>query len=122
MAASRRLLGTGLGLGRLAIGAGLWAAPQQVGRALGFERLDSAAVAVARIAATRDFLLGLAQLATLDDPRWAARAAAAGMSADAADAVAFAAAYAQGEREAGIRGLALALPATALGWWLWRTS
>ena len=113
-----RLIAGGLACGRLAIGVGLWLAPQHTARALGFDSVDSRGLALGRIAATRDFLLGLAQLESTREPARFRRVSAAGMAADAADAVAFGFAFAQGERRAGVRGLALALPATAVGAWL----
>lgn len=122
MTSSARAAGLGLGLGRLAIGAGLWLAPRQAARALGFDELDSRGLVLGRLAGTRDFLLGLAQLSALGDPPRFQHVARAGMVADAADAIAFAAAISQGERVAGLRGLALAVPATVLGFWLARSA
>jgi hypothetical protein len=118
MANEVRLVATGLAAGRLAIGVGLWLAPRHAARALGFESIDSRGITLSRIAATRDFLLGLAQLESIRDPGRFRRVSAAGMAADAADAVAFGLAFAQGERRAGLRGLALAVPATVIGAWL----
>lgn len=118
MGDSERVIAGGLAVGRLAIGLGLWLAPQQTARALGFDSVDTRGLTLGRVAATRDFLLGLAQLESIREPARFRRVSAAGMAADAADALAFGLAFAQGERRAGLRGLALAIPATAVGAWL----
>ena len=119
MASSAKLLGAGLALGRIAIGAGLWIAPQPTARALGFDRVDTRALMLGRIAATRDLVLGIWQLASIDDPAALRRVSAAAAVADAGDTLTFALAAAGGdEREAGMRGVAVALPATLAGLWL----
>jgi hypothetical protein len=118
MTGSARAVATGLGLGRLAIGAGLWLAPQQAARTLGFKDFDSRALALGRVAATRDLVLGVWQLRSLNDQAELRRAAAVTAAADAADAVAFADLLRRGERAAGLRGLAAAVPAAVAGAWL----
>jgi hypothetical protein len=114
-----RPLAIGLAAGRLAIGAGLWLAPRRCARALGFEALDSTGLALARIAATRDLVLGAWQLRALDD-RERLRTATLGVGlADTGDALAFTLALADRRtRRAGVRGLAGALPAALAGLWL----
>jgi hypothetical protein len=122
-----RTIAAGLALGRAAIGAGVWLAPERAFGALGFERRrrpSGAAVAMARLAATRDLLLAVEGLRALDDPARLRQTSLAGAAADAGDAVAFALALARrdGIDRAAIRGLAAAIPATALGAWLaWRS-
>jgi hypothetical protein len=117
-----RLVAIGLAAGRLAIGAALWLAPNASGRALGFGRLDRRALALARLAATRDLVLGGWQLRSLGERAELRRASTAVAAADAADAVAFALLLrSDAERAAGLRGLAGALPASLAGAWLvWR--
>ncbi len=119
-----RTTAIGLAAGRLAIGAGLWLAPRHALAALGFGEADDRAVALARIAASRDLVLGLWQLAALDDPGELRRASVAVAAADGGDAIAFALALpSAGSRGAALRGLAGAVPATIAGAWLtWRLS
>ncbi|HXV52047.1 MAG TPA: hypothetical protein VD765_02370, partial [Solirubrobacterales bacterium] len=85
-----RLAGLGLAVGRRAIGAGLWLAPGPSSRALGFERLDGPALALARIAATRDLALGAWQLSALGHRSRLGRATGAIAAVDAGDALTFA--------------------------------
>jgi len=115
-----RLTALGLAAGRLVIGAGLWLAPRRSLAALGFAEIDSTAVALARIAATRDLVLGAWQLRSLGDPRELRRASAAVAVADAGDALTFGIALRAGaaNRTAGLRGLAGAVPAAIAGAWL----
>ncbi len=114
-----RTMAIGLGAGRLAIGAGLWLAPRQALVALGFGEADERALALARIGATRDLVLGLWQLGSLGDPGELRRASIAGAATDAGDAVAFALTLSSAaHRNAALRGLAGAVPATVAGLWL----
>jgi hypothetical protein len=109
------------GLGRVAIGLGLLAAPEHAARALGFEQVNTATVAVSRIAGVRDFVLGISTLAALDDRDRLRAATLANAAADAGDTLAFAAALGTSERRAAALGLGAALPATVAGVWaLWR--
>jgi len=112
---TERLVAIGLAAGRIAIGAGIWLAPGLAGRALGFERLDGAALALGRIAATRDLILGGWQLGSLGDREQLRRATTAVALADAGDTLTFALAR---NTEAGRRGLAGAAPAALAGLWL----
>ena len=106
------------GLGRMLIGAALAAAPRQALGALGFRDAPESAIVVSRIAGGRDFVLGAMTLLAIDDPERLRRAHLACAAVDAGDAAAFAATLASGgEREAGIRGLAAAVPATVAGIW-----
>jgi hypothetical protein len=107
-----------LGAGRVAIGAGLWLAPRRSATALGFGEIDGPALTLGRIAATRDLVLGIWQLRTIDDPRRLRAAALATATADVGDALAFTLALRSDEaalRLAGIRGLAVAAPAAIAG-------
>jgi hypothetical protein len=115
-----RAVAVGLGAGRMAIGAGIWLAPERTFRALGFApRQPGPALALGRVAATRDLLMGAAQLATLADPPRLRRATTTAALADAGDALAFALALrARATRSAGVRGLAAAAAAAATGAWL----
>ena len=111
------------GLGRVAIGLGLLAAPDQAMRALGFTGVSSATVAVGRVAGVRDLVLGIATLAALNDRDRLRVATLANAVADAGDTFAFGAALGASERAAGLRGVAAALPAAVAGaWTAWRLS
>jgi hypothetical protein len=115
---SNRALAIGLAGGRLAIGVGLWLAPALSARLLGFGEIDSRAITLARIAATRDLVIGGWQLGALDDPARLRAASAAAALADTGDALAFALALRAGDREtrrAGLRGLTAAAPAAIAG-------
>jgi hypothetical protein len=119
MASNTKLIGAGLALGRIAIGVGLWVAPEQTARALGVDRIDARSLMLGRLAATRDLVLGVWQLASLDDPAALRRVSTAAAVVDAGDTLTFALAAAGGEeRQAGLRGVAVALPATLTGAWL----
>ncbi len=114
-----RLVAIGLAAGRLSIGAGLWIAPRHAGRALGFDTLEGSGLALARIAASRDLVLGAWQLGALGDRRALRRATVGVAAADAGDAATFALALADKRtRIAGVRGLPAAAVATAAGAWL----
>lgn len=117
--ARERLIAVTLASGRAAIGVSFWLAPNLAARSLGFERLDDAAKAIARIAGTRDLVLAGWAFGALDDRARLRRASIAVAAADAADALAFALLLRSSEgSRAAVRGLAGAVPATALGWWL----
>jgi hypothetical protein len=107
------------GLGRMAIGIGLAVAPRPALGALGFRDVPDEAVVVSRIAGGRDFVLGALTLLAIDDPDRLRTAHLACAAVDAGDAAAFGAALAQGGdmRDAGVRGLAAAVPATIAGVW-----
>ncbi len=111
-----RTVATGLALGRLVIGAGIWLAPGLAAKALGFGSLDATALALGRIAASRDLVLGAWQLSALNDRQDLRRASLAVAVADGGDALTFALTA----RGAGMRGLAGAVPATIAGAWLVR--
>jgi hypothetical protein len=109
------------GIGRVAIGVAMLAAPEPALRLLGFVEVSPATAAVGRIAGIRDLVLGAVTLAGLEDRARLRAATLANATADAGDTVAFALALGDGERTAGARGLAAALPATVAGLWTaWR--
>jgi hypothetical protein len=114
-----RLVAIGLAAGRIGIGAGLWLAPKLSAKALGFGEPNGPTLAVGRIAATRDLVLGALQLTALDDRERLARISAAVAVCDAGDALTFALALRDPEtRTAGLRGIGAAAAATAAGVWL----
>jgi hypothetical protein len=117
-----RTIAAGLALGRAAIGAGVWLAPEWALGALGFDPRRSRsgpAVTMARLAATRDLVLAAEALRALGDPTRLRQTSLAGAAADAGDGVAFALALARRDgTRAATRGLAAAIPATALGLWV----
>jgi hypothetical protein len=116
------MIAIGLAVGRAAIGAGFWLAPRASARALGLGEIDDRAVAIGRIAGTRDLVLAAWHLSALDDRDDLRRASVAVAAADAGDSVAFALlARAGGELvRPGLVGLAAAVPATIAGSWLVR--
>ena len=119
MRSEAKLVGAALAAGRIAIGAGIWLAPKPAARTLGFDRFDSRALILARILAGRDLVLGVWQASALGNPAALRPVSAAAAIADAGDALAFALALAAGnERSAGLRGVAVALPAAIAGAWL----
>jgi len=119
MRSEAKLVGAALAAGRIAIGAGIWLAPKPAARTLGFDRFDSRALILARILAGRDLVLGVWQASALGNPAALRPVSAAAAIADAGDALAFALALAAGnERGAGLRGVAVALPAAIAGAWL----
>jgi hypothetical protein len=111
------------GLGRVAFGLAMMAAPEPALGALGFREVTPATVTVTRVAGIRDLVLGVVTLAALDDLERLRSATLANATADAGDTLAFMGALARGERDAGLRGLAAALPAAIAGvWTAWRLS
>jgi hypothetical protein len=114
-----RLVGAFLAAGRIAIGAGIWAAPSIAAKALGMEPWRGQALAVARLAATRDMILGAWLARELRGGGSPLTPAAALTACDAGDALTFALLL-PGQPGPGARGLAAAGPATALGAWLVR--
>jgi hypothetical protein len=109
------------GFGRIAFGVAMLTAPEPALRTLGFGDVTPATVAVTRIAGIRDLVLGVVTLGALDDRRRLRAATLANAAADAGDTLAFSAALGSGERDAGLRGLAAALPAAMAGiWTAWR--
>jgi len=121
LGAVERALAVALAAGRVAIGAGIWLAPRRALPALGFEHVadDDDALTLARIAATRDLVLGAWQASALDDRTRLRRATLAVAGCDAGDALAFAVVARRGSRPGlAAKGLAGALPATLAGAWL----
>ncbi len=115
-----RLVGGFLAAGRIAIGVGIWATPSLAAKGLGMKPWGSEALAVARLAATRDLLLGGWLATELKDGGKPLAPAIALTACDAGDALTFALLAARGGEDfrPGLKGLAAAGPATALGAWL----
>jgi hypothetical protein len=110
-----------MGAGRIAIGLGLAFAPRRALRTLGFPDPSTATIAVSRLAGGRDIVVGALILSALDDPPRLRSASLAAAAVDAGDVLTFAAALEEAElRQAALRGLAAAVPATAAGLWLAR--
>jgi hypothetical protein len=111
------------GFARVGIGLGLLAAPEPALRALGFEDVSSATVAIGRLAGIRDLVLGSVTLGALDDRDRLRAATIANAVADAGDSFAFGSALGTAERTAAWRGVAAALPSALAGAWIaWRLS
>lgn len=119
---TEKLVGAALAAGRIAIGAGIWLAPSLTAKALGMKPWEGEALTVARLAGTRDLILGVWLGAELRDGGSPAAPAGALAVCDAGDTLAFALLAARGGENmgAGLRGVAAAGPATALGAWLAR--
>jgi hypothetical protein len=113
-----RLVGGLLAAGRIAIGVGIWTVPALAAKGLGMKGWSGEALAVARLAATRDILLGAWLAAELRDGGKPLAPAAALTACDAGDALTFALLATEGDSAAGLRGLASAGPATVVGAWL----
>ena len=114
-----RALAVNLGLGRAAIGLGLWVAPRLAAKALGFDEPDARTLTIARVAGSRDLVLAVWQLASLDDDEALAKTSRAAAVCDAGDTVAFALALGDpSTRKAGLRGVPLAAAAAVAGFWL----
>jgi hypothetical protein len=115
-----RLVAAALAAGRIAIGAGIWAAPGLTAKALGMKAWNGEALAVARIAATRDVILGAWLGSEIRDGGKPLTPASALFACDAGDTLAFALLAARGGENLrpGMLGLAAAGPATAVGAWL----
>jgi hypothetical protein len=97
------------------------AAPERTLRPLGFREVTPATVAVTRVAGVRDLVLGLVTVAALADRDRLRAATLANTVADAGDTLAFGLALRGEERDAGLRGVAAALPAAIAGVWArWR--
>ena len=119
MSDAERLVGGALAAGRIAIGAGIWAVPGLASRSLGMRAWHGESLAVARLAATRDVILGIWLAAELRQGGKPLAPAAALAACDAGDALAFALlATRDSEPGPGLRGVAAAGPATAAGAWL----
>ena len=111
-----RLAAIALAGGRLTIGAGIWLAPRTTLRALGFglpARPEE--LAIARIAGTRDLVLGAWQAGATRDREGLARATAAAAACDAGDVLTFALLLRAGRSRAGLRGVLGAGAAVGLG-------
>ena len=114
-----RALSVASGLGRLAIGVGIFAAPRTTFSLLGFRDLDDAGMTVARLAGARDIVLAVGTLLALDDPGRLRAASLASAAADGGDAISFALLLGRSpESDAARRGIAAAVPATLAGLWV----
>lgn len=119
--AAEGAVAAGLIIGRAVIGAAIWLAPERALPALGFNRAArrGEALTLARIAATRDLVLGLWQAASLRDRAGRDSQGRRTQASDAGDAVAFAALARRGGHPGlAVKGLAGAVPATLAGAWL----
>jgi hypothetical protein len=78
----------GLAAGRIAIGTAIWLAPRLSIKALGFDPRNPQAIALARLAGTRDLALGALTMVSLRDLGAARRLSVVNAVVDAADATA----------------------------------
>jgi hypothetical protein len=108
------------GGGRIAFGLVMLVAPDRSLRALGFAEVSPTTRVVTRLAGIRDLVLGCVTLGAVGDRGRLLSATVANATADAGDSAAFALALKAGQREAAVRGLAAALPATIAGIWVAR--
>lgn len=110
-----------LAAGRVAIGASALLATRPALRALGFGDAGARARALAKLAGSRDLVLGLLTLASRDDRRTLATVVLTGAALDAADAIALAIASAEPKtRTAGLGGASSGAAAALAGLWAWR--
>jgi Domain of unknown function (DUF4267) len=118
MDAQGRRVALAIGVGRVALGTGIFFATQPALRAMGFGATDASGEAVARLGGGRDLALGALTLAARDD-REALRAALLISGAcDLADAVAMGVSARRPEtREAGIGGVIAGGAAAAACLW-----
>jgi hypothetical protein len=112
---TERSLALALAGGRMAIGVGFWLTPGLIRRVLGFDEFDDEALTIARIAGTRDLILGAWQASAAGDRERLRTATLAVAACDAGDTAAFAALIRSGRTGPGARGVAAALPATIAG-------
>jgi hypothetical protein len=107
--------------GRIAIGVGALFFTRPALKALGFAEVDSAGLALGRIAGGRDIALGLLTVLARDDRKGLRVAALAAAAVDAGDAVSFAVASRDpAARRAGIGGVVSGSAAALTGAWAWR--
>ena len=114
-----RTLSIASGLGRLAIGVGIFIAPRRAFSVLGFRDIDEVGVTLARLAGVRDIVLAGATLLALEDADRLRVANLANAVADGGDAISFALLLGRSrESAAARRGVAAAVPATVAGLWV----
>jgi hypothetical protein len=120
--ASSSAIAAALGATRIALGAGIWLAPDLAMRVLGFDPRNAESRALGRLAGTRDAILGVLAVGSLDEPRAARAMALANAWVDAGDAAAFGLALVrrEGIDRAALMGATSATAASATGFWLAR--
>jgi hypothetical protein len=115
-----RQLALEIAAGRIAIGVGALLVTRPALKALGFAQIDSANMALGRMAGGRDLALGLLTIAARNDAATLRTAVLAGAAVDAGDAVAFGLATRDPDtRRAGVGGIALGSAAAIAGAWAW---
>lgn len=113
-------LAPALAAARIAIGAGIWLAPDVSMKLLGFDPSNTQVRALARLAGTRDLALGGLAAASAGDPVMARKVIALNAAVDAGDALAFGIALRrrEGIDRAAIGGALPAAAAAIAGAWL----
>jgi hypothetical protein len=107
-----------IGVARIAIGVGIFAAPRPTLRALGFAEPGPQALSLARVAGSRDVALGALTLAARDDRRLLRGVGLAAAAVDCGDTVTFALASRQpGLGLAGALGAITGAAAALTGGW-----
>ena len=119
---SPKTIAAALGAMRIALGAGIWLAPDVAMRVLGFDPRNAESRALGRLAGTRDAILGVLAVGALDEPRAGRALALANAWVDAGDAAAFGLALIRrdGIDRAALMGATSASAASATGFWLAR--
>jgi len=116
-----RQLALEIAAGRIAIGVGALLVTRPALKALGFTEIDSADMALGRMAGGRDLALGLLTVAARNDAANLRTAVLVAAAVDAADAIAFSfAARDPDTRRAGIGGGIAGGVAAVAGAWAWR--
>jgi hypothetical protein len=118
MDAQARQVALGLGVSRVALGAGIFFATQPALRAMRFGATNASGEAVAKLGGGRDLALGALTLAARDDHEALRAALLISGACDLADAVAMAVSARRVEtREAGIGGIIAGGAAAAACFW-----
>jgi hypothetical protein len=110
-----------IGASRVAMGVGIFLAPQTALRALRFGATDAQGQALAKLGGARDIAIGSLTLAARNDARALSRTILVSSACDVADAVALGLSARRPEtRKAGLAGLLSGGVAALSGLWAWR--
>jgi len=121
MDAKARQVALQIGVGRVAMGAGIFVATRPALRALGFGEPGPTGEAVAKLGGGRDVAIGALTLAARDDRQALRTTILIASACDVADAIALGISARHPEtRRAGLGGIVSGGAAAAAGLWAWR--